>query len=94
MSKVKEFLIAILYAELVIHEKDLSQLDWPGIVQKLYHQTRKQTSVTQLQALFLKFRDETKQFMDLLQVAGYEWNPNNNKVTCKDELWDSVSLIY
>lgn len=90
MSKVEEFLIAILYAELVIHEKDLSQLDWPGIVQKLYHQTRKQTSVTQLQALFLKFRDETKQFMDLLQVAGYEWNPNNNKVTCKDELWDSV----
>lgn len=91
MCREKEFFIAILYAELVIHEKDVNQLDWEDIVQKLYHQTRKQTSVTQLQALFENFRDETKQFMDL---TGYEWNPNNNKVTCKDDRIYSGLLHY
>ncbi|MCD7467679.1 hypothetical protein HAX54_005239 [Datura stramonium] len=90
----KEFLIAILYEELVIHEKDFNQLDWGGIVRKLYHQTRKQSCVTQVQALCEKIRDETKQFMDLLQVTGYEWNPNNNKVTCKDEVWEDIYWIH
>lgn len=90
----KEFLIGIFYEELVIHEKDFNQLDWEGIVQKLYHRTHKQSCVTQVQALFEKFRDETKQFMDLLQVTGYEWNPNNNKVTCKDEVWEDIYWIH
>ncbi|XP_060192914.1 methyl-CpG-binding domain protein 4-like protein [Lycium barbarum] len=90
----REFLIGILYEELVIHEKDFNQLDWQGVVQKLYHQTGKQIGVTQLQALCKKFRDETKQFMDLLQVTGYEWNPNNNKVTCNDDVWEHIYWIH
>ncbi|KAK4348148.1 hypothetical protein RND71_034487 [Anisodus tanguticus] len=90
----KDFLIGILYEELVIHEKDFNQLDWGGIVQKLYHRTRKQSGVTKVQALGKKFRDETEQFMDLLQVTGYEWNPNNNKVTCKDEVWEDIYWIH
>ncbi|XP_049364544.1 uncharacterized protein LOC125829353, partial [Solanum verrucosum] len=89
-----EFLITILYVELVMHEKDVNQLDWAGIVQKLYHQTRKQTSVTQVQALYKKFRDQTNQFMDLLKVVGYEWNQNNNNVTCKDEVWEHIYWIH
>ncbi|CAN4123491.1 unnamed protein product [Withania somnifera] len=90
----KEFLIGIFYEELVIHEKDFNQLDWEGIVQKLYHRTRKKTCVTQIQALFKKFKDETQQFMDLLQVTGYEWNPSSNKVACKDEVWEAIYWIH
>ncbi|KAK4709728.1 hypothetical protein R3W88_004241 [Solanum pinnatisectum] len=90
----QEFLITILYVELVMQEKDVNQLDWAGIVQKLYHQTRKQISVTQVQALYKKFRDQTNQFMDLLKVVGYEWNQNNNNVTCKDEVWEDIYWIH
>ncbi|XP_027770882.1 suppressor protein SRP40-like [Solanum pennellii] len=89
-----QFLITILYVELVMHEKDVNQLDWAEIVQKLYHQTHKQTSVTQVQALYKKFRDQTNQFMDLLKVVGYEWNPNNNNVTCNDEVWEHIYWIH
>ncbi|XP_055805182.1 methyl-CpG-binding domain protein 4-like protein isoform X2 [Solanum dulcamara] len=32
--------------------------------------------------------------MDLLQVTGYEWNPNNNKVTCKDDLWEHINSVH
>ena len=76
-----------------MHEKDVNQLDWAEIVQKLYHQTHKQTSVTQVQALYKKFRDQTNQFMDLLKVVGYEWNPNNNNVTCNDEVWEHIYWV-
>ncbi|PHU25267.1 hypothetical protein BC332_03599 [Capsicum chinense] len=90
----KEFLIGIFYEELVIHKKEFNQLDWEEIVQKLYHRTSKQTSVTQVQTLYKKYGDETKQFTNLLQVNGYEWNRNNNKVTCSDEVWEHIYWIH
>ncbi|KAK4360158.1 hypothetical protein RND71_019110 [Anisodus tanguticus] len=71
-----------------------SLINWGGIVRKLYHRTGKQIGITEVRTLCKKFRDETKQFMDLLQVTGYEWNPNNNKGTCKDEVWEDIYWIH